>query len=606
MNYIDAKFKDRDPVETVATVKRILSENGIEIEDYSGNSGIENLYSMHVQVPGGFPGSNGKGVTPEFARASGYAEFMERVQMGLLCNGFPYIETDPELNLHTYAPDKKYMTEDELVENGEWMDWIIKESKEPLTRRMIAKKCMIYGFSDKVLTLPFYSLFEDKYVYIPSGFTARIYTANGCCAGNSKAEAWIHAFSEIMERHNCEKIFTSGKSVPEIPREKLRKFKVVNSILEELEKDGDLDVSVFDYSLGTGFPVVSTRIINKRNHSYHINVAADPVFEIAVQRTLTESFQGRSVAFFDENDHSRILVDFNDMDPLINISNQIRTDDGFCTVDYFANELTCDEKCSDFEDNSSCDNTELLKKMLDRFKKLGKPVYVRNFSYLGFPSYKIIVPGFSETGGYVRFCDRKNSDWFANRTHEAMRNIEAADDILLSDMFIYHGMIHGLKSREMKFSRLAGIPLVNANEEYLAAVHFAYAAMKLNRPDALISWLGTAVGYADDPAEKDYCAALRQYFIFKNRDVPEDKIFLVLKKFYRPDSVERLGKNLDFGGNVFDGMLVRCSRENCAKCFLRDKCRCETVRELYKKVGKKYLGFTDGQNRNEFLDGLPL
>ena len=37
MNYIDAKFKDRDPVETVATVKRILSENGIEIEDYSGN-----------------------------------------------------------------------------------------------------------------------------------------------------------------------------------------------------------------------------------------------------------------------------------------------------------------------------------------------------------------------------------------------------------------------------------------------------------------------------------------------------------------------------------------------------------------------------------------
>lgn len=130
--------------------------------------------------------------------------------------------------------------------------------------------------------------------------------------------------------------------------------------------------------------------------------------------------------------------------------------------------------------------------------------------------------------------------------------------------------------------------------------------MKLNRPDALISWLGTAVGYADDPAEKDYCAALRQYFIFKNRDVPEDKIFLVLKKFYRPDSVERLGKNLDFGGNVFDGRLVRCSRENCAKCFLREKCCCETVRELYKKVGKKYLGFTDGQNRNEFLDGLPL
>ena len=50
------------------------------------------------------------------------------------------------------------------------MDYIIKEYNNPaITRESIAKQCKMYACADddRILTLPFYSLFEKKYVYLP-------------------------------------------------------------------------------------------------------------------------------------------------------------------------------------------------------------------------------------------------------------------------------------------------------------------------------------------------------------------------------------------------------------------------------------------------------
>ena len=72
------------------------------------------------------------------------------------------------MNLHASAPDCKYMTVEELEENGDWMDQIIDTYKYPrLTRKTIAQKCKMFACADdgKILTLPFYSLFE-KSMYI--------------------------------------------------------------------------------------------------------------------------------------------------------------------------------------------------------------------------------------------------------------------------------------------------------------------------------------------------------------------------------------------------------------------------------------------------------
>ena len=79
MRYIDEKFKENPPGETVDRLKRILGSIGIETVALSFPSGIENCHSVRVSAKTGFPGQNGKGVTEEFALASGYAEFAERL-----------------------------------------------------------------------------------------------------------------------------------------------------------------------------------------------------------------------------------------------------------------------------------------------------------------------------------------------------------------------------------------------------------------------------------------------------------------------------------------------------------------------------------------------
>ncbi len=206
MRIIDEKFKETTPTETVQKIKGILDKLGIEVTEQWNDSGLSNCYSLNLYANGGSPFSNGKGVTKEFAQASAYGEFIERLQVGLFFYKHQSIISNREMDIHSFAPDAKYMTVEELVENGEWMDYIIDALGNPaVTRKTIAEHCKIYSCSSdgRVLTLPFFSIFENKHVYLPMGFIDQIYATNGCCVGNTRAEAWIHAFSEILERHSA-------------------------------------------------------------------------------------------------------------------------------------------------------------------------------------------------------------------------------------------------------------------------------------------------------------------------------------------------------------------------------------------------------------------
>ena len=82
--HIDEKFKDASPVDTVSRILGILNEAGLSVTEKWNESGVINCYSLRVTIDGTGLGTNGKGVTKELARASGYAELMERLQTGNL------------------------------------------------------------------------------------------------------------------------------------------------------------------------------------------------------------------------------------------------------------------------------------------------------------------------------------------------------------------------------------------------------------------------------------------------------------------------------------------------------------------------------------------
>jgi ribosomal protein S12 methylthiotransferase accessory factor len=84
MNNIDEKFKDASPEQTVARILEILAENGLHASERWTESGVSDCFSVHVTIDGTECGACGKGITRPLARASGYAELMERLQNGFL------------------------------------------------------------------------------------------------------------------------------------------------------------------------------------------------------------------------------------------------------------------------------------------------------------------------------------------------------------------------------------------------------------------------------------------------------------------------------------------------------------------------------------------
>ncbi len=609
MKYIDEKFKEVRPEATVELIKNLLSDLDIELTEIWHNTGIDDCWALRVIEQNEAFGTNGKGVSKEFAAASAYAEFMERLSLGIFLRNRQFLNRDDPTNLNAYAPDARYMTKQELIDNGEWMDYII-EKYDCLTREYIAKLCIAFAGKEPVLTVPYYSLFEDKYVYIPVDFETRIYTANGCCAGNTRCEAWIHGISEIYERHNCLEFITSGKAAPVIPDETLRQYKTISRILDKIKENGNFIVTVFDLSLDTNFPVIATRIIDKKSHSYVVNVGADPIVEIAIQRTLTEAFQGESLDNFSTLS-TRIPTDIKEVASKTNILNQIVIAHGIFAADFFAEEIKSGISECNFPDNSDKNNEQILDYMLDMVRKLKKPVYIRNASYLGFPCYRFIIPGFSESR--PTYLTDTNSIYpfkIGEDASETLRDIRSAGNDGLAVLMLNRKLMKGVIPREGRFIELAGIPIKECDpannsdlidSAFMLNMHYAYACYKLGNQSECLNLLNLAKICSIDDNNKEYAACARQYMEFLFANLEEDVIMSILNKFYKEDTVKHLKYNLEKYGDVFGDYLIKCDFENCEDCKFKSLCHLEGSNKLVANVGAKYKQFVDGQNKENFI-----
>ncbi len=591
MEYIDEKFKEVPPEETVGKIRDILEKIGITLTENWTDSGVENCCSLRVCANGTSIGTNGKGITRAFAAASGYGEFMERLQSGLFFYKYQSLERDPELFLHTYAPDARYMTRDELIENGAWMDPIIETFGGSLSREALADQCLMYAESDPVLTLPYYSIFEDKYVYLPAGFVEHVYSANGSCVGNTREEAWVHALSEILERHSTIHMITSGKPAPALPEARLDRFPTVKKILSQLRENQDLDIAVLDFSDGLDFPVVATRIIRKSTQGYLVNVGADPVLEIAVERTLTEIFQGRTLKTFDSAHSNKILNRPTDIRPADNVLNQLETGNGLFTADFFTETPENTHHLPDYSDKT---NRELIAILLELFRKIGKPVYVRNHSFLGFPCYRFIVPGYSESRG-LRLTEPLQLYAFGSSAAKTLRYIERASDEALQEVLLFHRYIANIYSRANNFWYLCGIPVYQLeNSLYLTGIHLAYAAHRLGNTAQRNQYLLMAKRNAKDDSVRQYVACLLQYFDLTASGISEERSLQILQKFHPASTYETFVANRNRDA-LFDGLLLRCDTVHCDGCAYRDACEYRAAKDMIRRAGEEYRKFTDGQ-----------
>ncbi len=601
---IEEKFKDCPPEITVQNIRECLKKVNVELEENFFDAGVGDCYSVHVRPKNKATlYSNGKGVTPNLARASGYAEFIERLQCGLLIYKYQSIARDPEIYLHTYAPDGKYMTVQELVDDGEWMDYIIDTYGGGLTRNKLAEQCKMYACTndDKILTLPFYSLFEDKYVYLPAGFVEHMYSSNGCCAGNTRDEAWVHAFSEILERNSTIRIFTSKVPAPIIPEDVINQYTIPKRVVTSIRAEGNLDITIYDFSGNVGYPVIGTLLINKETQDYILNVSSDPVLEIALSRGLTEILQGRNITKINSR-HKDNLIWFESESSLShNLLNQIETGNGLLPIEFF----DYAKASTSFVDNSNKNNSQLLDYALKLFKDMGRPVYVRNYSFLGFHSYMFVVPGFSEIRG-VRLTEKIQEYGLGDMVANTFRNPTNATALDLSLMLTYFSKLQGVISRRGNFSRFSGLPMNGNDTHLLLYCTVSYASYKLGRYGDAARYIKNFLNIKfdeNDPLtsnQRKYLQILYRFLELKSKKLQAEQIQRLLTKFFDAETLHTLYNKLENEENLYEEFLLKCDVKSCSNCTYRHACTYNEVKDVIKKAGKYYNEFRDAQNKENF------
>jgi ribosomal protein S12 methylthiotransferase accessory factor len=374
----------------------LLANLGIKIEIASWRNIIPNVWSLHIRdahSPMCF--TNGKGATKESALASALGEYIERLS-----------------NNHFYAG--AFWGED--IANSEFVhypneQWFKPGSKDAIPAEILDEYCLKIFNPDGELrashlidtnsgnaqrgicSLPFVRQSDGKTIYFPTNLVENLYVSNGMSAGNTLAEAQVQCLSEIFERAVKREILEGEIALPDVPHEVLEKYPSILAGIRGLEEQG-FPVLVKDASLGGIYPVMCVTLMNPRTGGVFASFGAHPSFEVALERSLTELLQGRS------------LEGLNDLPPPTFASEAVTEPNNF--VEHFIDSsgivswrffsAKSDYEFVEWDFTSKTENSNVgeAEKLFGILKDMGKEAYVAVHDQLGAIACRILVPGYSE------------------------------------------------------------------------------------------------------------------------------------------------------------------------------------------------------------------
>jgi len=556
MLHIDEKFKDNSPVKTVENIQDRLREHGFEVHEDWYDSGVEHCHSIGVTITGTSLSAYGKGVTRELARASGHAELMERLQSGYRGAG--------SLNF----PDIRMMNREELLEENSalfaCMAHRIEETQgEHLSAEDIVEHCLLFGTMERCKSVAFYDTASDRKVYIPYYFLRNLYGTNGLAAGNSTAEAIVQGFSEIVERY-CQRYFLEGKlTPPDVPEEYLAQFKTAYNVIEQVRASG-YTVIVKDCSLGEGYPVVASAIVDTKNRSSRVMFGSSPVFEIALERSLTEVFQGCAIKAmpFIKGFHVGKRRSTNEVEAAFTKGH------ANYPFEFFAKQASYEFK--PVEDRSGLSNQDLLAYILRYLKMKDRTLLIRDLSHLGFHTYRLIVPGMSELHTYM-FSGKPSNYRLRGDTIHVRGDLRKADtEQLKSYCLLYHNDATQVGAKP-SFKAMTGIHLKldKKQDRFFTLMSLAYAAWELKDLKQAHAYASEAKLYAN-PQLSDYMECLCYMVELLCNDYTLDEAAHLMSRFYDL----RLLVTAQVGcanGNPFANFMVTCNHK-CETCGYAKMC----------------------------------
>lgn len=464
------KKKDKSPSQTVKLIKTILKDLAIDIKEEYLIRKIKNEYSPHslriTAINNPKLGTNGKGSNYEYALASAYSEFMERMQNGaifaLCCEKFNAAPDEILINIHDYLSSDNSFIDETLAKFSDEPDMKEKALKDLYYLSLLRFRHLYGNVPDfeNLVSVPYYSIKDQKIVYLPQTLVMLSQTSNGMCAGNTPYEALVQGLSEIFERYVLMELLQKDISLPDIPEEIYKIHPEISGMIDYIESFG-IKVTVKDASLNQGLPVICSVFENTKNGDYIINLGAHPSLPVALERTITEFLQGFDIS--EENNLNQFVKKNISLNFTDDIFARIRDASISSRLFIMRSDFFTAAPVYKFDKNLWTakyeNNKEMMQKLIRKCTEIGSDVFIRDVSFLGFPSYIIAAPKLSILSRYDKVeLDRALNFWKCRAYFSKLNN-----DVINEEMI--------LNALEYNMRFLSAIPFFyNVKDDYAAFI----------------------------------------------------------------------------------------------------------------------------------------
>ena len=385
--------KDAALEESIEKFQQKLTALGFNIEEASWLNPVPNVWSVHIRdkdCPQCF--SNGKGASKKAALASALGEYFERLSTNYFWTDF-YLGQDIANGDFVHYPNEKWFPiEDEaLLPQGILDDRLFEhfDPNQELTPELLVD-LQSGNYERGIVALPYVRQSDQQTVYIPQSIISNLYVSNGMSAGNSQFEARVQGLSEVFERYVKNKIIAEAISLPLIPQEVMARYPSIQAAIDKLEQEG-FPILAYDASLGGRYPVICVILLNPTNGTCFASFGAHPKFQVALERTVTELLQGRSLKDLDV--FSPPSFNNDDVAEHANLETHFIDSSGLISWDLFKD--TPDYEFADWN-FSGKDTHEEYDNLMAIFRAEKKDVYIMDYNHLGVYACRIIVPGMSD------------------------------------------------------------------------------------------------------------------------------------------------------------------------------------------------------------------
>ncbi|WP_106460853.1 YcaO-like family protein [Anaerococcus sp. Marseille-P3915] len=578
-------LKDKNPIDTIKDINMIFKKLNIELEENWLNP-IDGVYSLNLRVIGTNLVSNGKGINPDLAQASAYAEMLERVQEGIPFRLLDSFNIFKKVNVNTAIIDDEKVIQDYISSYLYNYD-ILSESEIEIFLNDFMK--LIYQMP--VQEIISYKTFEGRNIELPGLFVDTFYGSNGIAAGNTKYECLNQAIFEMIERYTIKKILnreiTKFSDITEFIRDNYNDLSFKISDLEEY----GLSIKIIDTSFEYGLPTIIVLLIDKHKKRYFASCGCHANLKIAIERSVTEIFQGRTI-----DDLKSTMTN-------LNASVNDKFEENYNSI-FINGEGAYPHILFDFESMNTYpgvvwdelsnlrSNKCIWEFISNILYKRGYEIMVANHSKTGFFTYQIIVPKMSEVTHYTNYEFIKDFNDTIKVKKLLCKNKNKIDDNQVEILISYFTKYKFKK--DYVLSEFIILPIENSrmtsldgiNIDLLLSICYSYKENYVKARDFLKLYYEEIKKYCYDMHILNYYDIAINIYNLRSQSYNDIEITNILKNFYTIEEIKEVINDLSKDKLFLNIPYIPCiSLYTCdTGCHLYEECNIKNYIDVYVKI----------------------